>query len=158
MRINLLKLFAIAALSASWWTLSAAQPDGLSDVEQAGWNEGRDDINDGLMDPPTTLEDLAYCSVVWFDWQEELKETNRQAVPAALDLKSAETHSWGYEKVFEMTAQQQRPDWTGTAASFGPYLDAMAEVKEAKESFPDEFFWALAWCYREDLFQKSREN
>lgn len=126
---------------------------GLSDNDKAAWQEAQDD---GL-EPPRDLEDLAYCAVIWDDWKTDLAKSGKgSSMPEYLDMNSAKTHAWAYEQVYEMTQKQEFPEWTGTAQSFGPFITAVSEVGDAKKDYRDEYFWGLSWCYRDDLFQKSR--
>ena len=126
---------------------------GLSEADKAAWQEAQDD---GL-DAPSDLEDLAYCAVIWEDWKTDLEKSDQtSAMPDYLDLKSAKTHAWAYDQVYNMTQKQEFPEWTGTAESFGPFLTAVSEVSDAKTKYRDEYFWGLSWCYRDDLFEKSR--
>ena len=127
--------------------------DGLSDNDKAAWQEAQDD---GL-DAPRNLDDLAYCAVIWEDWRADLQKSGKgSTMPEYLDMSSAKTHAWAYSEIYEMTQDQEFPEWPGTAQTFGPYLTAVSDVSDEKKDYRSEYFWGLSWCYRDDLFEKSR--
>lgn len=136
-------------------TIAAAQMSstGLTDADKAAWQKARED---GL-GAPSDLEDLAYCAVIWNDWKTDLETSgNESALPEYLDMRSARSHAWAYDDVYETTQKQEFPEWPGTARSFGPFITAVSEVIDVKADYRDEYFWGLSWCYRDDLFEKSR--
>ncbi len=141
------------ALGIGWPATAQMSSGGLNDTDKAAWKEAQED---GL-DSPRDLEDLAYCAVIWEDWRADLEKSGKgSTMPEYLDMNSAKTHAWAYDEVYSMTQKQEFPEWTGTAESFGPFITAVSEVSDAKKDYRDEYFWGLSWCYREDLFQKSR--